>query len=165
MDHPAIPSLPKNDHSNHGHNDDYRSHDQPVSRGFSLPRRPHFLLFRVACGSLGCPSALSFLLGFLRFRHSLLLCHTCCGRVWLLQSAPLPMAQEVMGQAASHDALTVTVLADSSPASLLCSTLHRAALSQAWSVRETFESVRSACLALRASLLPNAGGDVDILAW
>ena len=165
MDHPAIPSLPKNDHSNHGHNDDYRSHDQPVSRGFSLPRRLHFLLFRVACGSLGCPSALSFLLGFLRFRHGLLLCHTCCGRVWLLQSAPLPMAQEVMGQAASHDALTVTVLADSSPVSLLCSTLHITVWSPASSARETFASARSASPALTASSPPSDGGDVDILAW
>jgi hypothetical protein len=61
---PAISYLPKNDHCKHGHNDDYRSHDQPVSRGFSLPRRPHFLLFRVACGSLCCPSGLFFLSGF-----------------------------------------------------------------------------------------------------
>jgi hypothetical protein len=142
MEHPVIAYLPKYDHCNHGHNDDYCSHDQPVSRGFSLPRRLHCLLFRVAPGSLCCPSGLFFLLGLLRFRHGLLLCHTGCGRVWLLQSETILMTHEVIGYSASHDALTVTVLADSSPAVSPYSTLHKAASSQASSVRETFESAR-----------------------
>ena len=92
MGHPAIPSLPKNDHSNHGNNDHDRSHDQPVSHGFSLPRRLHSLLVLLVCGSLCCPSGLFFLSGFfLTFRHGLLLCHGGCGRLWLLQSEIIPL--------------------------------------------------------------------------
>ena len=65
---------------------------------FRCLRRPIVLLLRVACGSLCCPSGLFFLLGFLRFRHGLPLCHKGYDRLWLLQSEPLPLAHAVMGR-------------------------------------------------------------------
>jgi hypothetical protein len=71
MEHPAIPSLPKNDYSNHGNNDDDHTHDQPGSRGVSSPHCLTCLLFLIMCGSLGCPSGFFFLAGFLRVSHSL----------------------------------------------------------------------------------------------
>ena len=71
IEHPAIRSLQQNGRSNHRHDDHESSHHQPVSPLGPCPRRPIVLLLRLVCGSLGCPSGLSFLLGFLRFSHGL----------------------------------------------------------------------------------------------
>ena len=70
-DNLAMRSLQKNGRSNHRHEDHYGSHDQPISPDSPCPRRPIGRLLRIVCGSLGCPSGLFFLLGFMRFGHGL----------------------------------------------------------------------------------------------
>ena len=49
--------------------------NQPVSPPRPCLRRPIVLLLRLACRSLGGPSGLFFLLGFLKFSHGLPLCY------------------------------------------------------------------------------------------
>ena len=69
--YPANCSLQQHGRSNH-RNDDYNGSDnQPVSPPRPCLRRPIVLLLRLACRSLGGPSGLFFLLGFLKFSHGL----------------------------------------------------------------------------------------------
>ena len=73
--YPANGSLQQHGRSNHRNDDDNGSDNQPVSPPRPCLRRPIVLLLRLACRSLGGPSGLFFLLGFLKFSHGLPLCY------------------------------------------------------------------------------------------
>ena len=83
--YPANRSLPQHGRSTHRHDDDSGSDHQPVSPPRSCLCRPIVLLLRLTCCSLGGPSGLFFLLGFLRFSHDLPLCYGLWSW-WLLPS-------------------------------------------------------------------------------
>jgi len=107
----------------------------------------------LSCG-VSCGSAMVFSFVI----RAVVVCGSCSlsHSLWLMKS---------WDRLASHDALAVTGLADNSPAASPCSTLHRAASSQASSAQETFASVQSASPALRVLSPLSAGGDADTPAW
>jgi hypothetical protein len=69
-------SLQQNDRRNHRNNDHYNCPGQPSAPVCPLSR---VLEFVIPCGSLGGPSCLLFLSGFLRLRHVLPLFPGRCG--------------------------------------------------------------------------------------